>query len=133
MAGMAKTAPCPCGLREPYGECCGRLHAGHATAPSAERLMRSRFTAFAVGDARYLLRTWHPTTRPRRMGLDPDQRWTRLEVLTTTGGGLFDADGTVGFRAHYRRHGQPGVLAEHSRFVRHDGLWVYVGPIPTAR
>jgi SEC-C motif-containing protein len=95
--------------------------------------MRSRFSAFAVGDAAYLLRTWHPTTRPPRLGLDPDQRWTRLDILGTTGGGLFDADGTVEFRAHYSQQGRAGVLHEHSRFVRDDGRWLYLGPIPSAK
>ena len=57
--------------------------------------MRSRYAAFAVGDADYLRATWHPDTRPRRVSLDPEDRWTRLEVLCSTGGGLFDSAGTV--------------------------------------
>lgn len=85
--------------------------------------MRSRYSAFAVGDTAYLHDTWDPGTRPRQVA-DPRLRWTGLEVLGRTGGGLFDAEGTVEFRAH---HGD-GVVAEHSRFRRHDGRWVYVGP-----
>jgi SEC-C motif-containing protein len=123
-------APCPCGLGEPYGGCCGRLHGGHATASTAEQLMRSRFSAFAAADEDYLLRTWHPATRPSRIEFDPEQRWSRLEILGKAGGGLFDVDGTVEFRAHYRAAGHPDVLHEHSRFVRADGGWVYVSPIP---
>jgi SEC-C motif-containing protein len=99
-------------------------------AVTAESLMRSRFSAFAVNDAAYLLRTWHPATRPPRIGFDPQQRWLRLDVVGTTGGGLLDSEGTVEFRAHYSRHGQPGVQPEHSRFVRSDGLWVYLGALP---
>jgi hypothetical protein len=60
MDGLA----CPCGLGDDYASCCGRLHAG-APAPTAESLMRSRYSAFAVGDVGYLLRTWHPSSRPR--------------------------------------------------------------------
>ncbi len=90
--------------------------------------MRSRYSAFAVGDARYLLRTWHPSGRPRTLSLDPDVRWTRLAVLETNDGGLFDATGTVQFRAIYVEQGQRGVHAETSRFVRHDGHWTYLGP-----
>ncbi|MGC9665863.1 YchJ family metal-binding protein [Planosporangium sp. 12N6] len=127
------TSPCPCGLGQPYRECCGRLHRGEATAATAELLMRSRFSAFAVSDAPYLLRTWHSTTRPRQLRFDPGQRWSRLEILGGTGGGLLDADGAVEFRAHYRQHGQSGVLHERSRFVREDGRWVYVGPVPSGR
>jgi SEC-C motif-containing protein len=92
--------------------------------------MRSRFSAFAVNDAAYLLRTWHPTTRPASIQLDPQQRWSRLDILDKAGGGLLDADGTVEFRAHYSQHGHSGVLHERSRFARHDGRWVYLGPMP---
>ena len=108
---------CPCGLGDDYASCCGRLHAG-APAPTAESLMRSRYSAFAVGDAGYLLRTWHPSARPRTLSLDPALRWTRLAVLETRDGGLFDTTGTVQFRATHVQHGKRGVLAETSRFVR---------------
>jgi SEC-C motif-containing protein len=80
---------CPCGLADDHESCCGRLHAG-APAPTAESLMRSRYSAFAVGDAGYLLRTWHPSGRPRTLNLDPALRWTRLAILETRDGGLFD-------------------------------------------
>jgi SEC-C motif domain protein len=120
--------PCPCGLGDDYDACCGRLHAG-APAPTAEALMRSRYSAFAVGDSGYLLRTWHPASRPSALGLDPAITWTRLAVLQTQDGGLFDAAGTVQFRAVYVRDGKRGVLAETSRFVREDGRWSYVGPV----
>ncbi|WP_262384528.1 YchJ family metal-binding protein, partial [Actinoplanes teichomyceticus] len=69
-----------------------------------------------------------PRPRPAEITSDPGLRWVRLEVLERTGGGLFDAEGTVAFRAHYRDGGTPGVLDELSRFVRHDGRWVYWGP-----
>jgi SEC-C motif domain protein len=119
---------CPCGYGDEYESCCGRLHAG-APAPTAESLMRSRYSAFAVGDAAYLLRTWHPSARPSALSLDPDLVWTRLAILETHGGGLFDATGTVQFRAVYRQQAQRGVLDETSRFVRHDGHWTYLGPL----
>ena len=80
-------------------------------------------------DADYPLRTWHPSGRPRTLSLDPALRWTRLAVLETRDGGLFDATGTVQFRAMYVRQGQRGVLAETSRFVRQDRHWTYLGPI----
>jgi SEC-C motif domain protein len=118
---------CPCGLGDDYDACCGRLHAG-AQAPTAESLMRSRYSAFAVGDIGYLLRTWHPSGRPAALGLDPGRQWTRLAVLETQAGGLFDATGTVRFRAVHVQEGRRGVLTETSRFVRQDGLWTYLGP-----
>ncbi len=121
---------CPCGSGLTYAEDCGRLHDGTAAAAGAEQLMRSRYSAFAVGDAAYLLATWDPGTRPRTLELDPAVRWTGLEVLATTGGGLFDAEGTVTFRAHARAGGEDHVQAERSRFRRVDGRWVYVDGDP---
>lgn len=117
---------CPCGTGLSYGECCGRLHEGTVAAATAEQLMRSRYSAFAVGDSGYLLTTWHPTTRPARLDLDDDVRWTGLEVLATTGGSLLAAEGTVEFRAHYVRDRQGGAQHENSRFVRADGVWRYL-------
>ncbi|MEH0827507.1 MULTISPECIES: YchJ family protein [unclassified Micromonospora] len=122
--------PCPCGSGLPYADCCGLLHRGEGTAGTAEALMRSRFSAFAVGDAGYLLRSWHSSTRPARLRLDPGEQWTRLEIVGTDRGGLFDSTGTVEFRAHYRESGRPGTLHERSRFVREDGRWVYLDALP---
>ncbi|MEU0740625.1 YchJ family metal-binding protein [Streptomyces sp. NPDC006134] len=115
------TRSCPCGLPEAYEKCCGRLHAG-AAAPSAEALMRSRYSAFVKRDEAYLLRTWHPRTRPARVDFDPGMRWTGLEILETSGGSAFHTTGTVTFRASFRG----GALHERSRFERVDGAWVYV-------
>ena len=120
------TSLCPCGSGLPYADCCGRLHHGTATAATAEQLMRSRYSAFAVGDPAYLLATWHPATRPGRLDLDPAVRWTGLEVLTTSGGALLAAEGTVEFVAHWTSGGAAGAQHEHSRFAREDGQWRYV-------
>jgi SEC-C motif-containing protein len=88
--------------------------------------MRSRYTAFALGDADYLLATWHPTTRPHALDLDGGVRWTGLDVLRTTRGALLDSEGTVEFRAHYVTAGRAGAQHEISRFVRADGAWRYL-------
>jgi SEC-C motif domain protein len=118
---------CPCGSGDSYDVCCGRLHAG-APAPTAEALMRARYSAFVVGELGYLLATFHRSSRPEAFSLDPAIQWTRLAVLETRGGGLFDETGTVRFRAVYVRDGKRGVLDENSRFTRDDGQWTYVGP-----
>ncbi|MGJ5761979.1 YchJ family protein [Streptomyces galbus] len=118
----AGPAGCPCGLPESYDACCGRFHRGEAQAPTAERLMRSRYSAFVRGEADYLLRTWHPGTRPARLDLDPGMRWTGLEILATEDGTAFHSTGVVEFRASYRG----GALHERSRFERVEGAWAYV-------
>ena len=117
---------CPCGTGLSYVECCGRLHGGTATAATAEQLMRSRYSAFAVGDPAYLLATWHTSTRPASLELDPTVRWTGLDVLATTDGGLLAGEGTVEFSAWYRHEGGTGSQHEVSRFVREDGRWTYL-------
>ncbi|MDX3134052.1 YchJ family metal-binding protein [Streptomyces europaeiscabiei] len=113
---------CPCGLPEAYEACCGRYHSGGAAAPTAEALMRSRYSAFVVRDEAYLLRTWHPRTRPAGVDFDTTMRWTGLEILDTRDGSAFHATGAVAFRASFRG----GSMHERSRFERVDGAWVYV-------
>jgi SEC-C motif-containing protein len=107
-------------LPSDYDDCCGPFHRG-AAAPTAELLMRSRYSAFVVGDAAYLLATWHPTTRPRT--LETGGGRLRLEVIEAHGG-LLDAEGSV----HFRAHRTDGTAEERSRFVRDAGRWSYLGP-----
>lgn len=126
---MDADARCPCLSGDTYSACCGRFVDGDASAPTAVQLMRSRFTAFAVGATGYLLETWDRRTRPATLELDPEQRWFRLDVLAHDGGGLLDVEGTVEFRAYYRFDGNRGVLHERSRFVRDEGRWVYLGGV----
>ncbi|MFI0447074.1 YchJ family protein [Actinomadura sp. 6N118] len=127
MSKRRDAAPCPCGLPASYQDCCGRLHRGEAQAATAEQLMRSRFSAFAVQDAAYLIKSWHPATRPPSIDFEPGMRWERLEILDATEGTPFHTKGTVEFRASYSaKGGQAGALHEVSRFVRHDGAWVYL-------
>ncbi|MEU9958230.1 YchJ family metal-binding protein [Streptomyces sp. NPDC050982] len=118
----ARNPSCPCGLAETYEKCCGRFHRGQGAALTAEALMRSRYCAFVKRDEAYLLRTWHPRTRPTRVEFDPGMRWTGLEILATGEGTAFHTTGTVTFRASYTG----GSLHERSRFERVDGAWVYV-------
>lgn len=123
--------PCPCGTAL-FGACCRPVLDGRRAAPTAEALMRSRYTAFAVGDADHLVRTWHPSTRPTTLVLEPDLEWRRLVVLDVTAGSPWDDAGEVEFVAHYRAAGARGRLHERSRFVR-EGGWLYVdGVEPTA-
>ena len=88
--------------------------------------MASRYCAFVLHDAAYLLRTWHPDHRPRTLSFDPGLRWAGLEILEAVDGGPFHSTGTVEFRARYVDRGQPGELRERSSFSRLDGHWVYV-------
>ncbi|WP_123943722.1 MULTISPECIES: YchJ family protein [unclassified Frondihabitans] len=123
---LADAARCPCLSGETYGACCGPLHRGLAIAPTAERLMRSRYSAFAVGDAVYLLATWDPALRPDSLNLDEGVRWYRLDIIATERGGMLDTTGIVEFRAHYRDDGGAHTLHERSTFSKQRGRWLYV-------
>jgi SEC-C motif domain protein len=94
--------------------------------------MRSRYSAFALRDAGYLLATRHPTTRPESVDLDPAVEWRRLQIRGLTGGTQDDDAGTVEFVAHYwdSARSQYGRQHENSRFARHARRWLYVEALP---
>jgi SEC-C motif-containing protein len=115
---------CPCGGGS-YATCCLPFHDGLA-APTAEALMRSRYSAFALALGHYLRDTWAASTRPPELDLDDDVRWRRLQIVDTARGGAEDETGVVEFRAAFRSDGRAGVLHERSRFVREQGRWVYL-------
>ena len=117
---------CPCGSGAPFGDCCNAYLSGLVQAPTAEALMRSRYTAYVLEDGDYLQRTWHPTTREADLGLGDGTTWHGLTVVRTSGGDVDDMEGMVEFVAVCRVNGTSGTLREISRFVREDGRWYYV-------
>ncbi|TDO17517.1 SEC-C motif-containing protein [Mycobacterium sp. BK086] len=122
---MQATDACPCGSGEPFGRCCLPLHQGERQAATAEELMRSRYSAYAVGDLDYVWQTWHPRTRPE--ALSPGELiWTGLQILDTVDGEAGDEHGEVEFRAHYRDGRERGTLHERSRFAVRARRWFYV-------
>ncbi|WP_295456857.1 YchJ family protein [uncultured Thiodictyon sp.] len=123
--------PCPCGSALAYPDCCGPLIAGTQLPPTAERLMRSRYTAYTRGEADYLRATWHPTTRQQGVALDETVRWLGLKIMATQAGGADDQHGLVEFVARYKIGGRAHRLHERSRFKRLQGRWFYVdGELP---
>ncbi len=83
--------------------------------------MRSRYSAFVVGDENYLWRTWHPRTRPDSVDAS-GTKWLGLRILDVVAGGEGDSHGVVEFEARF----VGGVLRERSRFERRAGRWFYV-------
>lgn len=121
---------CPCGQRDArgrvlaYADCCGRYLDHDTPAPDAERLMRSRYSAFVLGRVGYLEASWHASTRPAGLTLEPGQKWLGLEVKRHR---VIDADhAEVEFVARSRVGGRGVRLHETSRFVREGGRWYYV-------
>ena len=88
--------------------------------------MRSRYVAYVRQRADYLLRTWHPSTRPAVLDLSEPVQWLGLQVVRTEAGGPLDQQGTVEFVARYKVNGRAHRLHEISRFGREAGAWVYL-------
>ena len=129
----ADTQPCPCGRSGSaskgrsrtvtFGECCSPLLQGKQFAVDAEALMRSRYTAYVLGDAAYLRRSWHPDTCPADLSLDAGVQWLGLKIERHTR--ISPTHAEVVFIARYRLDGRVYRLAEHSRFVLELGRWLY--------
>ncbi len=124
---QAAAPACPCGSALPYSRCCGPWHTGplQGQAPTAEALMRSRYSAFVLALGDYLLQTWHPDTRPAALEPDPPGlQWLGLQIRRHS---PVDGDhATVEFVARSRLHGRAHRLHETSRFERIEGRWYYL-------
>lgn len=118
---------CPCGGSLPYSECCEPYHLENKLPPTAEALMRSRYSAYVHKHEKYLLATWHPQTRPAMLNLATESvKWLGLTILATSKGSQEDNEGTVEFIARYKLGGRAHKIAEKSFFVRQDSRWFYV-------
>ena len=130
------TSPCPCGRTSansakpakpqplPFSACCGPYLNENIPAPDTEALMRSRYSAFVLERADYLLATWHASTRPAALDFAPGATWLGLDVRSHR---VLDADhAEVEFIARCREAGRATRLHERSRFVREAGRWFYV-------
>lgn len=130
---------CPCGSGATFDQCCGPYLNGSLWPATAEALMRSRYTAYSLFDDNYLLKTWHPDTRPDDETPSDDgdgSIWTGLKVLRSEAGGESDQEGVVEFVAFCDIQGTPAQLHETSTFRRVDGRWFYVdgeGQTPVRR
>ena len=122
---------CPCASEKTYANCCQLLHRGEAIAQTAEQLMRSRYSAYALKLIDYLVVTTHPDKRTpelRKSVADwaEQVKFFRLEIISTRQGLAADKIGKVEFIAHYRHQGENQQLCEMSRFKRYRKNWVYL-------
>ncbi len=122
-------APCPCGSGDAHAACCAPLLAG-AAAPTALALMRSRYTAYVVGNIDYVVATHHEATRDQidvaaSTAWSKETSWQGLEILTTEAGGADDEAGIVEFIARGITRGTPFAQRERSRFLKLAGRWYY--------
>lgn len=119
---------CPCGSGQPYGACCGRYHAG-ALPETAEALMRSRYSAYALRLPEYIIETTHPENpdynpdhgawKKKILDFSTRTQFIRLEVLSAE-------ENFVTFNAYLVQENKPFILHEKSRFKKQNGRWLYL-------
>lgn len=118
---------CLCGSGKTYSDCCGHYHSGELSPPTAEALMRSRFTAYARRDIDYLLASWDPGKRPLTIDFSKETaEWQKLEIIGTKKGEPKDSKGIVEFKAYYTQDGEDCFMHEISRFVKTGSRWLYL-------
>jgi len=118
---------CLCGSQVKYNACCQPYHESKKVPDTAEYLMRSRFTAYAMRNSEYLLKTWDSSKRPETIDFSKENVvWTKLEIVPTKKGSTNDKKGLVEFKAYYESEDEEYVMKEMSRFKKHAGQWVYI-------
>lgn len=122
---------CPCGTTQTYDNCCAPYIKGTKKAPTAEALMRSRYTAFAVNELAYVEKTHHPKTRAE---LDMEgvtswatnSEWLGLEIRETEKGKEQDSEGKVEFKCKFIFNGAEQTHHELSTFKKENDEWFFV-------
>lgn len=127
---MTETTNCPCGSGQAYDACCGQYISGTTAAPTAEALMRSRYSAYVLGEIDYVQATLAASHRAS-FDLEAAQAWSRnsqwlgLEIHAVESGAEGDQSGVVDFTASFALDGMPQQHRERAEFLREDGSWVY--------
>lgn len=123
---------CPCNPTTEYKNCCKKAHQNINLAITAENLMRSRYSAFVLGDIDYLQRSHHSSTRPNKrekkeiLQWAKSVQWIKLEVLNTYKGTSMDSIGKVEFKAFFMENGKVKIIHENSLFYKETEYWNYV-------
>jgi SEC-C motif-containing protein len=128
---------CPCGSNKSFETCCELIIAG-TPAPTAEALMRSRYSAYAVGNLDHVRKTHGADAKDKydhseTESTASDVKWVGLEIRGTTGGEVEDQTGTVEFIAKCRQDGEIRVHHERSDFKREEGQWMYIDGVINPR
>jgi len=128
---MLDNDPCPCGSEKSFGDCCGPIVSGGRPAPTAEALMRSRYTAYVLGDVAHLKRSldqrWHASfDEEGSKEWSEKATWKGLSILSTKGGLEGDEEGEVEFVARFEMDGEDQQMRERSRFRKRGGEWRYL-------
>ena len=127
---------CPCGNKKTYADCCKKVHSNILNATTAEKLMRSRYTAFTQSNIDYLIKSWSPKTCDNSIKAKREIKkwassvnWIKLEIINSTKGQPKDLTGTVEFKAYYFENGQVNCIHENSLFTKENNHWVYLNEL----
>ncbi len=124
-------AKCPCGSGDEYGKCCRPYIKDGLPAPTAEKLMRARYSAYAEGEIDFIMATHVVDPKDEEGSRKASEDWAKksewlgLEILQTEKGQEGDDTGTVEFKAHYMIKRARYTHHEISRFERRDGTWIF--------
>jgi len=122
-----KLNTCPCCSGDSFKQCCQPYLLGLQLAPTAEKLMRSRYCAYVFNEVDYLLATWHESTRPINLTDEElNSKWISLKILAVEQGEENDNVGAVEFIAKYKVKGKAYRLHEISEFIKNTHGWVYL-------
>lgn len=121
---------CYCNSQKSFEQCCQPLLSEKTMAETAEQLMRSRYSAYVIGDVNYILNTHHASTRPSKerkniLRWTKSVNWQRLEVVATQNGLEKDLTGEVEFKAFFEESGKLECIHENSYFVKENKQWFY--------
>lgn len=122
---------CYCKSNKPFDVCCKPIIEGSFNANTAEELMRSRYTAYAIGNVDYLLKSHYITTRPTKernsiLLWTKSVIWVGLAIVSKSKGMANDTHGYVEFKATYLENGVIQCIHENSYFKKEKGEWFYV-------
>ncbi len=123
---------CPCGSHIDYMDCCGLFHNGVQSASSPEKLMRSRYSAYAFAHIDYIIRTMKGKPLLDFDALEVETwsksvQWVGLEIVRVKD--ISPKLGYVEFIAHFLEKGKSQTIHEISEFHLIDGHWFYVNGV----
>jgi len=129
---------CPCGKELSYEECCKPYILGEKTPVTAEDTMRSRYTAYVVGEVDYVYNTHNPKTigtlsKEEIKHWSESTEWTKLEIIETVDGGADDSEGIVEFKGYFLEEGETLFHHERSLFKKINGSWMYDSTLSTQK
>lgn len=129
--------PCPCGSGTKFKRCCLAIHKGE-TAAGPEELVRSRYSAFATGDWRYIVGSTHPAA-PQHAS--DQQIWIReirnfcdntsfegLDLIAVESD-MQKGQSHVSFRVHLKRGTEDVSFGERSLLRRYKDRWMYLSGV----